>query len=331
MTAALPWPPALAGTPAVAVIEQAITRQRLSHSLLLQGEDLGMLVGVAHAIADRLLNPAAAPSRFPVKEHPDYLDLRPKGKTRIIPIGKSGSPEPGTMRDFLPKLYVTPSIAPQKVAIIYEADRMNTESSNAFLKTLEEPPARTTLLLLTTRPYSLLPTIRSRVLNFRFPSTNTAVAVDGWSAWLEDYTAWLTRLSTGAPDKHVVADHVFTVYGLVARFIALLDLATGVIWKQQKEKLPPDLDEDEQVAIETGIANGLRSRLFAGIEQATRTFALSTLGAGNPEQSREAARSLVSAVEKLEHAAGLLRLNLNAAPALEDFLLSSLRIWSRRG
>ena len=45
MPAAAPWPPRLAGTPAVAVIEQAIARQRLSHSLLLQGEDQ---IGRAH-------------------------------------------------------------------------------------------------------------------------------------------------------------------------------------------------------------------------------------------------------------------------------------------
>ncbi|HEX2855426.1 MAG TPA: DNA polymerase III subunit gamma/tau [Opitutaceae bacterium] len=324
--AVLPWPPALAGTPVISVIEQAIERQRLSHSLLLQGDDLGTLVGVAHAIADRLLNPATAKARFAVKDHPDYLSLRPRGKMRIIPIGKSDSPEQGSMREFLPKLYMTPAVAPQKVAIIYEADRMNTESSNAFLKTLEEPPRNTTLLLLTTRPYALLPTIRSRVLNFRFSSTSTPLAAEGWPAWLEDYRAWLGRLVEGAPDKRVLADHVFTLYGLVARFSAVLDFAASEIWKQQKEKLPEELTDDEEAAIETGIANGLRSRLFAEIEQATRAFALPRLNTGD-ETTR---RALIASVEKLEHNAGLLRLNLNEAAALEDFLLSSLRLWTKR-
>lgn len=325
-TTALPWPSTLAGSPAVTVIEQAITRQRLSHSLLLQGDDLGTLVGVAHAIADRLLNPPGAKARFAVKDHPDYLALRPKGKTRIIPIGKADSPEPGSMREFLPKLYVSPAVAPQKVAIIYEADRMNVESSNAFLKTLEEPPGRTTLLLITTRPYALLPTIRSRVLNFRFPSPATALAVDGWPAWLEDYRAWLGRVVDGAPDKRGVADHVFTVYGLVARFSAVLDFATAEVWKEQKAKLPEEISEDEEAAIETGIANGIRARLFAEVEQATRAFALPRLTAGD-EITR---RALVAAIEKLEHDVGLLRLNLNEAAALEDFLLSSLRLWTKR-
>src|SRR5882672_5961015 len=115
-----PWPAALTGTPTVAVLERAIAQDRLSHSLLLHGDDLGTVVTVAHAIADRLLNPPGTKQRFAVKDHPDYLALRPKGRTRIIPIGKAASPEPGSMREFLPKLYLTASVAPRKVAIIYE-------------------------------------------------------------------------------------------------------------------------------------------------------------------------------------------------------------------
>ena len=183
------------------------------------------------------------------------------------------------------------------------------------------------LLLLTTRPYALLPTIRSRVLHFRFPAIATAVAAAGWTPWLEDYQAWLDRLATaGATDKAAIADRVFTLYGLVARFGAVLDAATTEEWKRQKEKLPPDLDDDEQVAIETGIANGLRSRLFAEIEHATRAFALPRLTAGD-EPTR---RSLTGAVDQLEKDVRLLRVNLNESAALEDFLLSSLRLWTRR-
>ena len=321
-----PWPAALVGTPGVAVIEQAIHRQRLSHSLLLHGDDLGTLVGVAHAIADRLLNTPASSAHFAVKDHPDYLALRPKGKMRLIPIGKADNPEPGTMREFLPKLYVTSAVSAQKVAIVYEADRMNVESANAFLKTLEEPPPHTTLLLLTTRPYALLPTIRSRVLHFRFPASGLSVDTDGWPAWLDDYRAWLKRLAELVPDKRAVADHVFAIYGLVSRFGAVLDFATAEVWKQQKEKLPADIKDDEVEAIETGIANGIRLRLFAEIETATRDFALPRLTAGN----EPARRAFTASVDELEHAVGLLRLNLNESAALETYLLAALRLWARR-
>jgi DNA polymerase-3 subunit delta' len=319
MTAATPWPAGLVGTPAIAVIEQAIARQRLSHSLLLHGDDLDTLVAIALGVADRLLNTPAAAASFPPEQHPDCFALRPAGKMRQISADAT--------RALIGKLQVSPAVAPRKVAILHEVDRMHTTAANIFLKTLEEPPANTTLLLLTTRPYALLPTIRSRVLHFRFPSAGTLVAADGWSAWLDDYRAWLERLARGVgTDKKAIADHIFTLYGLVARFGTVLDFATAEVWKKQKESLPADLDDDEQVAIETGIANGLRARLFVEIEQATRTFALPSLNAGD-EGTR---RALVAAIEKLEHDVGLLRLNLNESAALESFLLASLRIWTRR-
>lgn len=322
----VPWPAALAGSPAVSVIEQAIARQRLSHSILLHCDDTATLSAVAHAIADRLLNSKGAAGTFPPEQHPDCFQLRPSGKARQIRIGDDAR-DPGTMREFIGKLSVSPAVSTRKVGIVHEADRMNIPTANAFLKTLEEPPANTTLLLLTTRPYALLPTIRSRVLIFRFPSSATPLAADGWTPWLDDYRAWLGRLTDGVgSDKQAIADHIFTLYGLVARFSAVLEAATTEVWKIEKEKLPPDLDDDEQVAIETGIANGLRSRLFAEIEQATRVFALPRLTAGD-ENTR---RALTASIDKLEHDVGLLRLNMNEAAVLEIFLLSSLRIWAKR-
>ena len=322
MTAVMPWPPALVGTASICVIEQAIARQRLSHSLLLHGDDMDTLVAVAHGIADRLLNGEPgkrAPATFATEQHPDCFSLRPAGKMRQISADST--------RDLINKLQVSAAVAARKVAILHDVDRMHVTAANVFLKTLEEPPANTTLLLLTTRPYALLPTIRSRVLHFRFPSASAPIAADGWAAWIDDCRAWLGRLAGGvSADKAEIADHVFTLYGLVARFEAVLDFATGEVWKQQKDKLPPDLEDDEQVAIETGIANGLRARLFAEIEHATRAFALPTLGADHGATRR----AVVGAIEKLEHDVGLLRLNLSVSAALEDFLLSSLRLWAKR-
>ncbi len=314
------WPAALSDTPAVAVIERAISRERLSHSLLLTGGDLDTLQLVALAIADRLLNGLTASDghRFPPDQHPDSFALRPAGKMRQISADAT--------RDLIAKVQVSASVSARKVAIIYECDRMHVTAANVFLKTLEEPPANTTLLLLTTRPYALLPTIRSRCLNFRFPSGPAAYSPDGWSAWLDDYRAWLTRLAEGISDKKAVADSLLAAYGLVARFSAVLEFATGEVWKQQKASLPPDLDDDEQVAIETGIANGLRSRLFIEIETATRAFALPRLQVNDAGTNR----ALTAAIEKLEYAVGLLRLNLNVSAALEEFMLASLRVWTRR-
>ena len=322
----LPWPPALAGTPTVAVLERAIERRRLAHSLLLHGENLSTLATVAHAIADRLLNDPGRPTQyFPPKQHPDFLALRPAGKSRQIGV------EP--MREIIGRLQVSPQVSLRKVLVVYEADRMNIPTANVFLKTLEEPSASTTILLLTTRPYSLLPTIRSRCLHFRFTDAGHEALAEAddairehWKVTLADYAAWLGQVSAGQTDKRAVADQVMAVYGLITRFNAVLAAATDQIWKQQKEKLPDDIDDDEQAAIETGIANGVRSKLFAEIEHATRQFAQQRLLEGD-EGVR---RAVVAAIAQLEHDTGLLRLNLNESAALENFLLSSLRIWARR-
>jgi hypothetical protein len=92
-----------------------------------------------------------------------------------------------------------------------------------------------------------------------------------------------------------------------------------------KGKLPADLDDNEQAAIETGLANGLRARLFAEIENATRTFALPRLTAGDDATRR----ALTAAIDRLEHDVGLLRLNLNESAALENSC--SRRCGSGRG
>jgi DNA polymerase-3 subunit delta' len=322
----LPWPPALAGTPTVAVIERAIDRQRLAHSLLLHGENLSTLASVAHAIADRLLNDARQPTQyFPPKQHPDFLALRPAGKSRQIGV------EP--MREVIGRIQVSPQISRRKVLVVYEADRMNIPTANVFLKTLEEPTASTSILLLTTRPYSLLPTIRSRCLHFRFTDAGHEALADAdesirtlWKGTLADYDAWLGHLAAGQADKRAVADQVMAVYGLISRFNAVLAAATELIWKQQKEKLPDDLDDDEQAAIETGIANGVRTKLFAELERTTRSHAQLRLLEGD-ETTR---RAVVASIAQLEHDTGLLRLNMNESTVLENFLLSSLRIWTKR-
>lgn len=316
----LPWPDALAGTPAVTVLEQALARGRLSHSLLLTGDDIDLLRAVAESLADRLLNPptTAPERRRALADHPDCFHLRPAGKMRQI------GAEP--TRELIGKVQVSASAGGHKVGIIHECDRMNVAAANIFLKTLEEPPAHTTLLLLTTRPHALLPTIRSRCQLFRFSAPGSTTPVEGWPIWLEDYRAWLALLHGGAA-KSAPADALFRLYGLVARFGVLLENATDTLWAEQKKKLPEDLKDEEQEAIETGLSKGLRDRLFADIERATSTFAREVLVTS---EAAVAARAFAETVKHLERSAGLLRVNFNDASALELFLLKTLRAWTRK-
>lgn len=318
-SAAVPWPRALEGTPAVAVIEGAIGRGRLSHGLLLACGDPDCLNSAAMALSDRLLNRGADEGpHYPPDRHPDCHHLRPVGKSRSITAA--------SVRELVGRLNVSPSVSHYKVAVVHDADRMNTSAANILLKTLEEPPADTTLLLLTGRPHALLPTIRSRVLHFRFPGIAFPLSVEGWDAWLEDYRNWLGRLGQGIGAGRPAADSIFTVYGLVARFAAMLDAASALEGEKRKESRPEGLEDDELAAIEAEISVGLRLRMFAAIEEATSSHHRALMREGDQGSSR----LLAAATQSLERSAGLLRLNLNESAALEDFLLASQRIWTRR-
>jgi DNA polymerase-3 subunit delta' len=320
------WPESVAQTPAVAVLERALQTGRLAHSLIFQGDSLDVLEAAALALADRLLNPPDTPQSYPPLKHPDLVVLRPKGKMRQIKIGESGKAEENTMRDFLSRIDLTAQIGRNKVGLIYEADRMNVATSNAFLKTLEEPPLDTTLILLTTRPYSLLPTILSRCLRFRFPSTATPISHPDLQPWLELYHGWLGQLTTGVADKKGAAAQVFTLYALIARLERILEETSAEAFKTETSERKATMTDDELEALEAGISVGLRQALLGKIEHATRGFV-----AGQAGSSAALRGPLVASIRKLEECAALLRANLGTTAALEEFFLASLRLWAQVG
>lgn len=89
--------------------------------------------------------------------------LRPQMKSRRIGVGDSPE-EAGTMRYLEKMLHRTSQPGQYKMGVLVDAERMTIQAQNAFLKTLEEPPARTLLLLLSSHPEQLLTTILSRVI-----------------------------------------------------------------------------------------------------------------------------------------------------------------------
>lgn len=91
-------------------------------------------------------------------DHPDVALARPAN--RLLRIGP--------MREIEQEANFRPYEGRARFFIIEDADRLNPQSSNALLKTLEEPPQTTHLILITARPAVLLPTIRSRCQLIRF-------------------------------------------------------------------------------------------------------------------------------------------------------------------
>ncbi|MCI0469705.1 MAG: DNA polymerase III subunit [Nitrospirae bacterium] len=70
-------------------------------------------------------------------------------------------------------LYLCPYEGRKKVIIIDDSDVMNINAANAFLKTLEEPPLKSLIMLITSNPDSLPDTIRSRCMSIRFNTLST--------------------------------------------------------------------------------------------------------------------------------------------------------------
>jgi DNA polymerase-3 subunit delta' len=317
-------PEALRDSRAVEVLERSLAQNRLGHGILLHGESPDYLEEIVRAIAANLLDTERDPY-----EHPDCFMLRPTGKARMIKIGSESDRVGGewpknSMRRLVIDMQKSSNQGGRKVGIVFEADRMNIPSANAFLKTLEEPPAGTTLFLLTSRPYDLLDTIRSRCLNFRSPAGIETIAHPDWPTWTKDYHAWLNSLLQG-PSKQTIPHIILGSYGLNARFQAILAEMTGTAWKAQKQELPEHVTADEKDAMEAGMSRGYRKQLFGEIEKATVRFARD-IETANPGQLPVAA--LNRATQTLEHSAGLLELNFNQAAALEMFFLKSLRIWT---
>lgn len=146
----MPFPPSRVEE----LFQVAAKEGRLAHAHLLTGAPPSELESLGRGLAANLLD-------ADLEGHPDFFILRPESKSRRVSIAQ--------VRQLEHSLSRKPHRAPLKVALILEAERMclpPAEAANAFLKTLEEPPDHSLLILTSDRPEQLLPTVRSRCLTF---------------------------------------------------------------------------------------------------------------------------------------------------------------------
>lgn len=146
----MPFPPSRVEE----LFQTAAKEGRLAHAYLLTGAPPAELESLGKGLAANLLD-------ADLEGHPDFFVLRPESKSRRVSIAQIRSLEHSLSR--------RTHKAPLKVALILEAERMclpPAEAANAFLKTLEEPPDHSLLILTSDRPEQLLPTVRSRCLTF---------------------------------------------------------------------------------------------------------------------------------------------------------------------
>lgn len=97
--------------------------------------------------------------------------VTPEGKAYQIKVGEPENPQENSIRYFTSTFSLTNiDTAKKKTGIIYDADRMNAEAQNALLKTLEEPPSESLIILATGNAGVLLPTTISRCRTITLPA-----------------------------------------------------------------------------------------------------------------------------------------------------------------
>jgi len=161
------------------LIESAHKRGRLAHAFLITGATGSGKSSLAARIIS-LVNPSEEQQGGGVNlfGEPEEVVQKSLGElegelVRIIsPQSKSRRIRVAEMRELEKSFYVSAPPGKWKVGVILHADRMNEQSENAFLKTLEEPPDNSLLLLLSDAPELLLPTILSRCVRLSLVSQN---------------------------------------------------------------------------------------------------------------------------------------------------------------
>ena len=259
--------------PAVRQLQRSLERSRVAHAYLFSGGDLLSLDRAARTLA-KILNcqePVRAQAggspidscdecavcrRIEDSIHPDIHWLRPESKTRVITVEQ--------MRGLLEEVHLKPGEARHKMGIIVAADRLNVQAGNAFLKTLEEPPPRSVLILLSTQPQRLLETIYSRCLRLNFGGDEGPNFDADESAWLKEFAE-----SAATPQKSLMQR-----YRLLGSLMARLARIKSTIETNLKARSPLERYDE----VDAGVRDRWEEELEAAVEAEYRRQRAELLG-----------------------------------------------------
>jgi DNA polymerase III subunit delta' len=241
--------------PSIQLLQRSLERGRLAHGYLFTGEQLDELETLARTLAKTLncLQPVQKGStaidccdrcanckKIDLENHPDVFWVRPESKLRLIKIGQITRREDSPDRVLLDAVNLKPSESRYKFAVIAAADRMNDQAANALLKTLEEPPQNSVLVLLSTEPQRILETILSRCLRLSFSG-------EGVRRYDPSRMEWLTSFSEMAAGHH---KSLFSRYRLMDVLLRQLNHSKETIEKGLAARSPleryPDAEKEVQ-------------------------------------------------------------------------------------
>ena len=335
----------------VALLQRSLDRGRLGHAYLFHGGDPGELETVARTLAKTVnctnpqrRNAAGLPldscdqclscRKIEGDNHPDVMWIRPESKSRVITIDQMVQRK-DSLRPLRPAMHLKPTEARYKVGVIVSADRLNEPAANAFLKTLEEPPSDSILVLLTTEPQRLLDTIISRCLRLNFGGEQAGRRNEALNAWLTQFAGLAS-----AEQKSLLGR--YNLLSLVLSKLAEIKEATAeAIGKKSPLESHDDIDaklkekwEDELTAAVEAEYRRERSDLLAALQWWLRDVWLQTLnlgeematypalaGASGKVARRVTPRQAMENLQQMEKLQRLLGANVQEALALEVGLL----------
>jgi DNA polymerase-3 subunit delta' len=335
---------------AVALLQRSLERGRLGHAYLFYGADLGELEAVARTLAKTLnceqprrrgadrqpvdcCDACVSCRKINADNHADVMWVRPESKLRQIRIEQMVE-RPNSLRPLLPAMHLKPTEARFKVGVIVSADRMNDSAGNAFLKTLEEPPPASILILLTTEPQRVLETILSRCLRLNF-------AGEGGRHRDPAFMSWLTGFSGMAAEPRSLLGRYDLLSSLLKRLGEIKETTETALAKhsplETHTEVEPGLKEkweDELAAATEAEYRRQRAELLSGVQGWFRDVWLQTMQLGRemltyPDLAEGAGRvarrlspgQAMENLQLLEKAQRLLTSNVQEALALEVSLL----------
>lgn len=314
------------------IIQRLLGRGRISATLIFAGPD-----GIGKRQFALTMAKAANCQKVPATGHAvDSCDECPACKridagtygdvTTIQPDGQFI--KIAQTRLLAAEVYSYPREGHQRFFLIDEADRLREEAANSLLKTLEEPPPTSTLILLTSRPDSLLLTIRSRAQRLNF----TPLSVTEMAKFLasnyprpEADTQLLARVTEGRIGQATAFD--LSEYRQERRtLIELLELlaagqnrfrllkAAEYIGKKERDAFEKELDLLTFLLRDLLlIASGTDSEGIVNIDVADRLEQLA---------AKAGLSQLITWSEKFNQVRKRLRININRQIAMEEALLS---------
>ncbi len=171
----------------VEMLRRSLSRGRLAHAYLFAGPPGIGRSRFARIFAQCLLcqhyqdtdvhacGECSACRQMEAGSHPDFFWIGcPEGKNEISIDAFLGDPEKRPRDGLIYDLSMRPMVSRRRVAVIDDADMMKVEAANSMLKTLEEPPPHSVMILVPQNLDAMLPTIRSRCQLIRFAALPTS-------------------------------------------------------------------------------------------------------------------------------------------------------------